>query len=101
MFYFCFFFLKSLNELTSCSKSPCFTVLTKIMKLYEGWIFARFTLSIYTAANISGTMNVTHTALLWQKEASDKSDISCNRAKCICHSTDVNGISWYFTSHIS
>ena len=65
--------------------SPCFTVLTEIMKLYEGWIFARFTLSIYTAANISGTMNVTHTALLWQKEASDKRDISCKRAKCICH----------------
>ena len=24
-------------------------------------------------------------ALLWQKEASDKSDISCKRAKCVCH----------------
>ena len=33
-------------------------------------------------------------ALLWQKEASDKSDISCKRAKCVCHfiSTDINGI---------
>ena len=27
----------------------------------------------------------TYTALLWQKEASDKSDISCKRAKCVCH----------------
>ena len=26
-----------------------------------------------------------NSALLWQKEASDKSDISCNRAKCVCH----------------
>ena len=26
-----------------------------------------------------------NTALLWQKEASDKSDISCKRAKCVCH----------------
>ena len=25
------------------------------------------------------------TALLWQKEASDKRDISCERAKCVCH----------------
>ena len=25
------------------------------------------------------------TALIWQKEASDKSDISCKRAKCVCH----------------
>ena len=25
------------------------------------------------------------TAVLWQKEASDKSDISCRRAKCVCH----------------
>ena len=24
-------------------------------------------------------------ALLWQKEASDKSDISRKRAKCVCH----------------
>ena len=28
---------------------------------------------------------VDYTALLWQKEASDKSDISCKRAKCVCH----------------
>ena len=26
-----------------------------------------------------------HTSLLWQKEASDKSDISCKRAKCVWH----------------
>ena len=26
-----------------------------------------------------------YTALIWQKEASDKSDISCKRAKCVCH----------------
>ena len=26
-----------------------------------------------------------YTALLWQKEASDKSAISCKRAKCVCH----------------
>ena len=26
-----------------------------------------------------------YTALLWQKEASDKSDISCKRAKCVYH----------------
>ena len=26
-----------------------------------------------------------NSALLWQKEASDKSDISCKRAKCVCH----------------
>ena len=28
---------------------------------------------------------VTHAALLWQKEASDKIEISCKRAKCVCH----------------
>ena len=27
----------------------------------------------------------TYAALLWQKEASDKSDISCKLAKCVCH----------------
>ena len=26
-----------------------------------------------------------YAALLWQKEASDKRDISCKRAKCVCH----------------
>ena len=26
-----------------------------------------------------------NTALLWQKEASDKSEISWKRAKCVCH----------------
>ena len=30
-------------------------------------------------------MNDKHTALLWQKEASDKSDISRKRAKRVCH----------------
>ena len=32
----------------------------------------------------------TVTALLWQNEASD---ISCKRGKCVCHFTDVNGVS--------
>ena len=33
----------------------------------------------------SGFVVVYHyAALLWQKEASDKSDISCKRAKCVC-----------------
>ena len=27
---------------------------------------------------------VNYSALLWQKEASDKSEISCKRAKCVC-----------------
>ena len=26
-----------------------------------------------------------YAALLWQKEASDKSYISCKSAKCVCH----------------
>ena len=26
-----------------------------------------------------------YTAQLWQKDTSDKSDISCKRAKCVCH----------------
>ena len=26
-----------------------------------------------------------YAALLWQKEASDKKEISCKRAKCVCH----------------
>ena len=26
-----------------------------------------------------------YSALIWQKEASDKSDISRKRAKCVCH----------------
>ena len=30
-------------------------------------------------------MPMDHTSLLWQKEASDKSDISCKRAKCVWH----------------
>ena len=34
-----------------------------------------------------------YTALIWQKEASDKSDISRKRAKCVCHLHYVNGIS--------
>ena len=32
-----------------------------------------------------GNYPVGNCALLWQKEASDKSDISCKRAKCVCH----------------
>ena len=28
-----------------------------------------------------------NTALIWQKEASDKSDISRKRPKCVCHFT--------------
>jgi len=33
------------------------------------------------------------TALLWQKEASDESDISCKRSKCV-HWNYCNTISW-------
>ena len=32
----------------------------------------------------SGSFRI-YTALIWQKEASDKSDISRKRAKCVCH----------------
>ena len=32
-----------------------------------------------------------YTALLWQKEISDKSEISCKRVKCVFISTDVDG----------
>ena len=28
---------------------------------------------------------ILYTALLWQKDASDKCEISCNSAKCVCH----------------
>ena len=38
----------------------------------------RLTLTAYTRCAISS-------ALIWQKEASDKSDISRKRAKCVCH----------------
>ena len=31
------------------------------------------------------TLALIYTALIWQKEASDKSDISRKRAKCVCH----------------
>ena len=31
------------------------------------------------------TLTVHCPGLLWQKEASDKSDSSCKRAKCVCH----------------
>ena len=31
-------------------------------------------------------LHVVNSALqVWQKEASDKSEISCKRAKCVCH----------------
>ena len=41
-------------------------------------------------------------ALLWQKEARDKSEISCKRAKCVCViSIDINGIPQYLAQHIS
>ena len=30
-------------------------------------------------------VNKNSSALIWQKEASDKSDISRKRAKCVCH----------------
>ena len=29
--------------------------------------------------------HIIYSALLWQKEASDKSEISCKRATCVCH----------------
>ena len=32
-----------------------------------------------------GWLFIVHTALIWQKEASDKSDITRKRAKCVCH----------------
>ena len=44
---------------------------------------------VLTAKNLpteqSKVTYISITALLWQKEASDKSDISCKRAKCVCH----------------
>ena len=43
---------------------------------------------------------VHNTALIWQKEASDKSEISRKRAKCVIY-TDVNGISGCLILHIS
>ena len=36
-------------------------------------------------ATISDMSHMYHTALIWQKEASDKSEISRKRAKCVCH----------------
>ena len=32
-----------------------------------------------------GTLGISGTAILWQKEASDKSDILFKRATCVCH----------------
>ena len=45
---------------------------TKIYRITmnDFWIFA---------------LKQTYSALIWQKEASDKSDISRKRAKCVCH----------------
>ena len=45
----------------------------------------------------------TSAALLWQKEASDKSDISCKRENCVCH---FNWRQWgimmsYLTYHLT
>ena len=37
-----------------------------------------------SSGNLSSS-SLYYTALLWQKEASDKSDISWKRAKCVCH----------------
>ena len=34
---------------------------------------------------VEGRVIEEHSALIWQKEASDKSEISCKRAKCVCH----------------
>ena len=38
-----------------------------------------------TIENHANTGHVNNSALIWQKEASDKSDISHKRAKCVCH----------------
>ena len=37
----------------------------------------------HQSASVFGTKD--YAAVLWQKEASDKSDISRKRAKCVCH----------------
>ena len=42
-----------------------------------------------------------YSALLWQKEASDKSDILVKEQNVSVICTDVNGISWCLTEHIS
>ena len=41
--------------------------------------------SFGTALRDGMTKVLQYTALLWQKEASDKSEISCKRAKCVRH----------------
>ena len=41
-------------------------------------------------------------ALFWQKEASDKSEISCKREKCVCHFYWRHwNIMMSYTEHIS
>ena len=43
------------------------------------------TYNLVYSACVSVEEAVTYAALLWQKEVSDKSEISCKRAKCVCH----------------
>ena len=44
-----------------------------------------FTRGSHPSHNHDSILSRIHTALLWQKEASDKCAISCKRAKCVCH----------------
>ena len=54
----------------------------------------------YITCAYFNTLDIFYTALLWQREASDKSDISCNFKNKMCHFTDINGISWCLTQHL-
>ena len=50
------------------------------------WTFYRtVVLCIPVTPNSKMMVSSRYTALIWQKEASDKCDISCKRAKCVCH----------------
>ena len=46
-------------------------------------------------------LSMNYSALIWQKEASDKSDISVKEQNVSVIYTDVNGISWCLILHIS
>ena len=47
--------------------------------------YVKYTVQEQTHALSIHCRHVYNTALIWQKEASDKSEISRKRAKCVCH----------------
>ena len=77
------------STLLQVSAQVTFSLDNTKRKQRHPWIFNPLWCITYPSFSSTGLVTSktrrTYSALLWQKEGSDKSEISCKRAECICH----------------